>query len=196
MLSTCHNIKSSKEIRSFLFISFTHVQNLKMDTRKIGRFISSNMSVTDHHYEIIAYNQYRLKKKWRRLFYVGISAPTMAHHVFRVKPKVYTRMVCRREPHNRYDRNAVKIYDRYNTAVGMMPRDMARIVAGLLDNGTIIHASVLYVGHRHFGSIGDFGDGAKLRCLYFFEFRELNDRNRLVDMLLEEYDSTRLMKFP
>ena len=52
-------------------------------------------------------------------------------------------LLLKREPHNTYDKNAIAIY-RASKKVGYIPKDNARILATLLDNGVMLKAEVRY----------------------------------------------------
>ncbi|PIL34185.1 transcription factor [Ganoderma sinense ZZ0214-1] len=54
-----------------------------------------------------------------------------------------------REPHNRYDRNAIQVKNIGGTQVGHIPRTVAAKLAPLMDNGSITVEGVMHEGNLH-----------------------------------------------
>ena len=163
-------------------------------------FISSEVARPndDHVKDILQYNEYRNTSRWNRRpyhYYVGLHAPANGWHAFRRHPTVGDPLSCVREPRNIHDRNAVKVYWG-RKAVGMIPKGVAKFVAEHMDRGYIKHVTAFHTGHMNHANTIDFGQGPKLLCNYFFEFEDVSKRNKLLNELLNEFDTTRLLEFP
>ena len=64
-----------------------------------------------------------------------------------------------REPHNQYDKNAVEVWTG-DAKLGYVPRSENRIIAKLMDKGTVIQALILELDHSVFP------DSVKIEVFY------------------------------
>jgi len=172
---------------------------MDLDDPKKVCFLTSEMGIgreDDLLDDIVGYNQFRTQRKWRKEHvYVRLCATANGYFAFRVRPSPADALQCIREPSNVQDSNAIKVF-RGSTGVGYVPRACAEIISKYIDRNYIKHVTAFSTGKTNNEPTNDFGSAVKLECNYFFEFIDHRKRNELINELLLDLGTTRLLDFP
>eukprot|EP00111_Clytia_hemisphaerica_P012562 TCONS_00036925-protein len=112
-----------------------------MEYDKIGCLESEIAKKELQHF--VDYNLYRKQMKWNRQHYFGFYATANGYHALKNKPLEGIPVRCVREPHNRHDNNAIRIFglteDNERKAIGTMARKSCELVSPSIDNAKISH---------------------------------------------------------